>query len=104
MVWQAGKVTFFVFFALFFPSVVNFIIPAVILYFFVPNERPKPLKRVVKVYYGAKTVTAIFILTVILSVTLHNMFHMPPFLGMMTGLSFLLIYNYTQIVRNREKA
>ena len=31
------------------------------------------------------------------------MFHMPPFLGMMTGLSFLLIYNYTQIVQNREK-
>ena len=103
MVWQAGKVTFFEFFSLFFPSMVNFMIPAVILYFFVPNERPKPLKEEVKVYYGAKTVTTIFILTVVLSVTLHNLFHMPPFLGMMTGLSFLLIYNYTQIVQNREK-
>lgn len=103
MVWQAGKVTFFEFFALFFPAVVNFIIPAAILYFFVPNEKPKPLKEEVKVYYGAKTVSLLFLVTVALSVTLHNMFHMPPFLGMMTGMSFLLIYNYTQILRNREK-
>lgn len=103
MVWQAGKVTFFEFFALFFPAVVNFIIPAAILYFFVPNEKPHPLKEEVKVYYGAKTVSILFLVTVALSVTLHNLFHMPPFLGMMTGMSFLLIYNYTQIVRNREK-
>ncbi|MDD7986290.1 sodium:proton antiporter NhaD [Lentisphaera marina] len=103
MVWQAGKVTFFEFFALFFPAVVNFIIPAAILYFFVPNEKPHPLKEEVKVYYGAKTVSLLFLVTVALSVTLHNLFHMPPFLGMMTGMSFLLIYNYTQIVRNREK-
>ena len=35
MVWQAGIVEFFTFFKIFFPSVVNYIIPAVIMYFFI---------------------------------------------------------------------
>ena len=41
MVWQAGIVDFFTFFNLFIPSVVNYVIPAAIMYFFVPNEMPK---------------------------------------------------------------
>ena len=94
MVWQAGHVSFFDFFQLFIPSVVNFLIPAFILYFFVPKANPEPLKEEVKIYYGAKTVTGIFIGTVVLAITLHNLFHMPPFLGMMTGMSCLMIYNY----------
>ena len=38
MVWQAGIVEFLTFFKLFIPSVVNYIIPAAIMYFFIPNE------------------------------------------------------------------
>lgn len=40
MVWQRGHAEFFDFFAIFLPSVVNYIIPAIILYMAVPNERP----------------------------------------------------------------
>ena len=41
MVWQKGIVEFQEFFVLFIPSVVNWIIPAVILSFFIPNSRYK---------------------------------------------------------------
>ena len=94
MVWQAGHVSFFEFFQLFVPSLVNFLVPACILYFFVPKSSPEPLKEEVKVYYGAKSVTGIFIGTIVLAITLHSLFHMPPFLGMMTGMACLMIYNY----------
>ena len=40
MVWQAGIIEFTTFFKLFIPSVVNYIIPAAIMYFFIPNEKP----------------------------------------------------------------
>ena len=105
MVWQAGHVSFFEFFQLFVPSLVNFLVPASILYFFVPKSSPEPLKEEVKVYYGAKSVTGIFIGTVVLAITLHSLFHMPPFLGMMTGMACLMIYNYTmmQVKKNSEE-
>ena len=38
MVWQAGIVEFVTFFKLFIPSVINYIIPAFIMYFFIPND------------------------------------------------------------------
>ena len=38
MVWQAGKVEFFTFFALIIPSLVNFIIPAFIMSFFIDGS------------------------------------------------------------------
>ena len=42
MVWQKNKLGFFEFFDLFLPSVVNWLVPAVILYFAVPVAKPKP--------------------------------------------------------------
>ena len=41
MVWQRGFVSFFDFFNIFLPSVVNYVIPAAIIYFAIPNEVPK---------------------------------------------------------------
>ncbi len=40
MVWQKGIVEFWTFFALFIPSVVNFVIPAAIMHFAIPDEKP----------------------------------------------------------------
>ena len=40
MVWQAGIVEFFTFFKIFFPSVINYVIPAIVMYF-IPNEKPE---------------------------------------------------------------
>ena len=56
MVWQAGIVEFTTFFKLFIPSVVNYLIPAVIMYFFIPNEMPTVSSDVVIMKRGAKVI------------------------------------------------
>ncbi len=38
----------------------------------------------------------LFLATIILSVLLHSQLHLPPVLGMMTGLGVLKIYGYFQ--------
>ncbi len=94
MVWQAGKVDFFEFFALFIPSAVNFIVPAVIMSFFVPKDLPDPLSEEVNLKRGAKRVICFGILTIATAVSCEQFLGLPPFLGMMAGLSGLMILAY----------
>lgn len=101
MVWQAGKVEFFTFFALVIPSIVNYIIPAVIMSFFIGNDRPTLEVEEVTIKFGGKFIVLLGILTIITAVSFHNFFHLPPVLGMMTGLSYLLIFGY-YIKRNEN--
>lgn len=94
MVWQAGKVDFFTFFQLVVPSVVNYIIPAVIMSFFVGNDQPSLKVEEVEIKFGGKIMILLGVLTIITAVSFHNFFHLPPVLGMMTGLSYLLFFGY----------
>ncbi len=94
MVWQKGKVQFGEFLVLFIPSVINWIIPAVIMSFFVSKTKPDAIDEAVVVKQGGYVVVALFVGTIILTVTLHNTLHLPPALGMMTGLGILKIYGY----------
>ena len=102
MVWQAGKVEFFTFFALVIPSIVNYIIPAVIMSFFIGNDRPTLEVEEVTIKFGGKFIVLLGILTIITAVSFHNFFHLPPVLGMMTGLSSLLIFGY--YIKTNENA
>lgn len=95
MVWQSGQVQFQTFFALFVPSVVNYFVPAMIMSFAIPKDVPEIggseaiiLKR------GAKPIIFLFGCTIITAVSFHNFLHLPPFLGMMTGLGYLKFYGY----------
>lgn len=94
MVWQYGALEFQQFFALALPSIVNWIIPAAIMSMAVSNEQPEIRQETAKVQYGAWVVVALFIFTIVMAVTSHNMFEMPPVLGMMTGLGLLKVYGY----------
>ena len=94
MVWQTGHATFFQFFALFLPSVINYIIPAVIMSFAVPNENPHTTTAVVELKRGAFVISGLFLCTIATAVSFEQFFHLPPFLGMMTGLSYLFFYGY----------
>jgi NhaD family Na+/H+ antiporter len=94
MVWQKGIVKFDEFFLLFIPSVANWLIPAVIMSFAVPNAQPEAIRETVRVKEGGYAVVALFLLTIAMTVMLHNFLHMPPFLGMMTGLGFLKLFGY----------
>ena len=94
MVWQAGKVEFFTFFALIIPSIVNYIIPAVIMSFFIGNERPTLAVENIEIKFGGKFIILLGVFTIATAVSFHNFFHLPPVLGMMTGLSYLLFFGY----------
>jgi len=94
MVWQKGHVQFFEFFALIVPSVVNWLVTAIILSFALPSGQPDPVHEEAHLQHGAWVVVALFILTITMAVSIHNFLHMPPVIGMMTGLGFLKLFGY----------
>jgi Na+/H+ antiporter NhaD/arsenite permease-like protein len=94
MVWQKDIIDFTGFFALFVPAVVNWLVVAVILNFAVPNVRPDPLEGRAELKHGAWIVVVLFMLTITMAVTGHNLLHLPPVAGMMTGLGFLKLFGY----------
>ncbi len=94
MVWQAGLIPFGTFFSLFVPSVVNYVIPAAAMHFAVPNEVPEVSSGAVSMKRGARRIMFLFICTIITAVSFHNFLHLPPFLGMMTGLAYLKFFGY----------
>ena len=94
MVWQKGKVQFFEFFAIFIPSVINWIIPAVLMSFAVSKEKPEISDAEVCMKLGAKRIMALFLLTIITAVSFHNFLHLPPAVGMMLGLGYLGLFSY----------
>ncbi|MFH2123372.1 MAG: sodium:proton antiporter NhaD [Pseudomonadota bacterium] len=94
MVWQKGIVPFGTFFALFIPAVINWFVPALIMSFAVPNVQPTACTVDVQMKRGGFVVIGLFLLTICTAVSFHNFLHMPPVIGMMTGLAFLKIYGY----------
>lgn len=94
MVWQKGVVQFNEFFALFIPSVVNWLVPAFIMSFAVPRVQPAPMQEVIRIKPGGLVIIALFALTIGMAVAAHNFLHLPPVLGMMTGLGILKVYGY----------
>ncbi len=94
MVWQKGIVQFGQFFALFIPSLVNWIVPAFIMSFAIPKGRPDSDGDVVSMKRGGFTVMFLFLMTIITAVSFHNFLHIPPMAGMMMGLSYLKLYGF----------
>lgn len=101
MVWQKGLVDFSQFFSLFLPSVVNWIIPAVIMSMAVGAGKPDVAKETVTLKPGAFTVVFLFLLTITMAVSAHSFLHIPPVIGMMTGLGFLKVYGYYLKMRHK---
>lgn len=101
MVWQKaivtpqGVVDFWSFFKLFIPSVVNYLVPAAIMYFAVPKLSPETDgDEVVTMKRGALIIMGLFLATIVTAVSFHNFLHLPPMLGMMTGLAYLQFFGY----------
>lgn len=94
MVWQKGIVEFWTFFALFLPSVVNFVVPGLIMHFAIPNEKPQAVNETVSMHRGAKRIIGLFLLTIGTAVSFHNFLGLPPVIGMMTGLGYLQFLGY----------
>lgn len=94
MVWTSGKVQTMEFSYLLLPSFVNWIIPAGIMYFFIPDETPEAEKEAVELKAGAKFIIGLGIFTVATAVSFHQFLHLPPFLGMMFGLGLLMVKGF----------
>lgn len=94
MVWQKGMVEFWTFFYLFLPSVVNYLVPAAIMHFAVPDELPNASNEIVIMKRGARRMMLLFLMTITTAVCFHNFFGLPPVIGMLTGLSYLQFLGY----------
>lgn len=94
MVWQKGVVEFWTFFVLFIPSLVNFVIPAAIMHFAIPQDKPMASDEVIVMKRGARRIIAFFLLTIMTAVSFHNFLGLPPVIGMLTGLGYLQLLGY----------
>lgn len=95
MVWQKGLIDFETFFKLFIPSVVNFLIPALIMQFALPLGKPDAIAaEQVKIKKGGLVIVGLFLATIVTAVSFHNFLHLPPVFGMMTGLAYLKFYGF----------
>jgi Na+/H+ antiporter NhaD/arsenite permease-like protein len=100
MVWQKGVVRFGEFFALFVPSLINWLVPAVLISLMIPYEKPSAQRESLQVKHGGYLVVVMFLFTIAGTVLLHHFLEIPPFLGMMTGLGILKSYGY--FLRRKE--
>ncbi|MEQ9208772.1 MAG: sodium:proton antiporter NhaD, partial [Pseudomonadales bacterium] len=67
------------------------------------NTRPETSSvESANLQYGAWVVVGLFILTIIMAVSVHSFLHMPPVLGMMTGLGLLKLYGYVLQIRDQN--
>ncbi|MBM9614851.1 sodium:proton antiporter NhaD [Desulfobulbus rhabdoformis] len=94
MVWQKGVIDFWTFFHLFIPSAVNWLVPASIMHFALPQEQPAPCEGMASMKRGAVVVMLLFLATIVTAVSFHNFLHLPPMMGMMTGLAYLKFYGF----------
>ena len=92
MVWQAGRAEFWDFFRLFLPSLVNWLVPALLMSFAVPHARPEVADEDVVLRRGAWGVVGIFAVTIVMAVSAYNLLKLPPVIGMITGLGLLKGY------------
>ena len=94
MVWQKGVLNFAEFFTLFIPAAVNFLIPATIMSFVLPSERPEASGQSVELKRGTWRIVWFFLATIATAVCFHNFLHLPPVIGMMLGLGYLNMFGY----------
>ena len=111
MVWTAEKVTFSEFLFLFPASFIGWIVTAYLLSKYLPDGSPSdkentsackvPEKATIK--RGGIGIVFLGITTIILSVTVHQVFHLPAFWGMMLGLALFGFYSSYLKKKHKER-
>ena len=94
MVWQKNLVEIDAFFLLFIPSLVNFLVPALCMHAFVPIGTPHSDGKPASIRRGGIVIILLLAATIATAVGIHSTLHLPPMLGMMTGLAYLQFYGY----------
>lgn len=94
LVWQKGVVPFADFFTLLIPALINVGIPAAIMHFFIPKERPAAVMEAQDMKRGGWIIIFLFVLTIITSACFENFLGLPPAAGMMMGLTYLKFFSF----------
>lgn len=94
MVWQAGVLRFDEFLVLFLPALVSYLAPAAIMSLAVEKRKPMAVHDHIELKRGALRIMGLFLLTIATAVACHTLLHLPPVLGMMTGLGYLQFFGY----------
>ena len=94
MVWTAGKVETADFVHLVAPSIINWVVPALVMFLFVPKGKPEGESRRIEMKPGARVIIFLGFATIATAVSFHQFLHLPPFLGMMMGLGYLMFTGY----------
>lgn len=103
-VWQEGVLKFTDFFTLFLPCLVNFLVPATLMHFAVPEGKPTLSAQSVRMHRGARRIMLFFGLTITLAVVFNMVLELPPAAGMMAGLALLeLLSFYLMKTENRAR-
>ena len=89
MVWQANKAQFFDFLRIFFPSAVNWLVPALLMHFALPKGKPETPESNAHIKHGGISICLTFALTITITVIGHQWLGMPSVYGMLTGLALL---------------
>ena len=101
MVWTAGKGIFSEFLFLFPASFLGWLVTAYLLSKYLPDGSPADkdntatctIPEHTTIKRGGIGIVFLAIITIILSVTVHHVFHLPAFWGMMLGLTLLGFYS-----------
>lgn len=103
-VWQHKILSFAEFFALAVPCLVNFLVPAFIMNFFVPKETPAASSQAINLRRGSRRIIILFVVTLAITVWANVYLELPPAAGMMAGLALLQFFSFylTQTVDNHE--
>jgi Na+/H+ antiporter NhaD/arsenite permease-like protein len=102
-VWQQNVLDFTQFFALVIPCLINFLVPAVIMHFWIPREVPEALKGTIEIRPGSKRIIFLFILTLVITVVGNVVLELPPAAGMMMGLGLLQFFSFYLSKTSSEK-
>jgi len=102
MVWAAGKVTMTQFLYLVVPSLINWIVPAVLLFLFIPKGRPEGDGESVSMKPGAKRIVVLGGVSIAMSILFYQFLHLPPVLGMIAGLGLLMFLGYFLDIKTKK--
>ncbi len=102
MIWQKGVVAFTEFFVLFVPSLINWLLPAAIMALTIPRTRPQAEEKRERLKPGGWVMVALFLITIALTILLHQWLHLPPCVGMMFGLGLLKMYGFVLQVKEKR--
>ncbi len=95
MVWQKDILEFSEFFKLFVPSLINYLIPAGVMHFFIESGYPDQQEESeTSIRHGGLTITGLFLLTIVTAICFHNILHLPSVIGMLMGLGYLKLFGF----------